>query len=767
MIFSREALLWAFIYYGSFGACSENVLVQEVKSLDDTKSPALPQPRYNDPLAQTVERRDQTTVVLTIPTTSQVSPSPPTGTPTFSYERPWLNTTSPTRSGQSHNQSSPSTTLGNLPTNSSTPCITLGPTDAVTIWDILPNTETITITTLANMTLAITAAPDFTPPNYCPTELSTSDSIAKTSVESTSETVAESSSPLSRPTTTITTNKNPATSLVVAPTDGYPGANPSKSAVVNPGATTPAANWGPLVATPGSGGGNLIQISTSDSSPPGPTTTHQPKANSPSPSDAGGSGASNAGGAGASNPTAKNPVGPTTTNPPSIGSGSGDGSGVTSSFPSNNPPANGGTSLGGEGEGSRSGAITTIGTVPVSVGPTQVVIGGPGGQTVDVPQVVSVWSSLGSGGTSLGSGGSSTPTGNSIPGGASGGAPVVVTQDGQVFTVNPSQVLAGSTTLEIPAINTGAILASSAGPSGVTTSTINGVPVQLSPSSAIVDGKTYSIGDGAPETTVVANKQTISIGPGGLGFASTAVAPPPAIASNFVIMNPTIFSAIGSSIAVIKGTTFTYGPGIAAETDVLDGETITIGPNGIFYDSTTLGGTAHATGTQLGVAGGVSITEVGSTLAVISSMTFTVGPGATPSTTAINGHTIIVGSSGLGVDGTTVSCPFNPTTQAVTAGGITFSEIGSSIAVIGGTSYTVGPGAEPKTETYNGQTISIGASGLGFATTTVPPLSSTPKATATMSATTTGKKKKNGGGTLKPVYGIVGACIAICIGYAI
>ncbi|TVY27284.1 hypothetical protein LHYA1_G003390 [Lachnellula hyalina] len=761
MIFSREALLWAFIYYGSFGACSENVLVQEGVSPDDSKSPTRSQPRYNDPLAQTFKRRDGDSFTLSVPDTPQVPPSPATGTPTFSYERPWLNTTSSTWSGQSHNQSRSSTTLGNSSTSSSTPCITLGPTDAVTIWDILPNTETITITTLANLTLAITAVPDFTPPNYCPTE-STSDSVAKTTYESTtgtSITVAESSVPTVRPTTTITTNKNPATSLVAAPTDGYPGVNPTKSAVVNPGATTTPVNWGPLVATPGSGGGNLIQISTSDSNPPGPTTTNQPKVNPPSPSDAGGSGTSISGGAGASNPAAKNPVGPTTTSPPSAGSGYGDGSGGTSSLPSNNLPANGGTSLGGEGEGSGSGVITTIGTVPVSVGPTQVIIGGPGGQTVAVPQAIS-------GGSSLGSGGSSTPTGNSISGGASGGTPVVVTQDGQVFTVNPSQVLAGSTTLEIPAINTGGILASSASPLSATPSTINGVPVQLSPSCAIVDGETYSIGAGAPETTVVANKQTISIGPGGLGFASTTVAPPPALASNFVIMNPTIFSVVGSSIAVIKGTTFTYGPGIAAETDVLDGETITIGPNGVFYDSTTLGGTAHATGTQLGVAGGVSITEVGSTLAVISSITFTVGPGATPSTTAINDHTIIVGSNGLGVDGTTISSPFNPTTQTVTAGGITFSEIGSSIAVIGGTSYTVGPGAEPETKTYNGRTISIGASGLGFATTTVPPLSSTPEATATTSAHTTGKKK-NGAGTLKRVYGIVGACIAICIGFAI
>jgi hypothetical protein len=337
---------------------------------------------------------------------------------------------------------------------------------------------------------------------------------------------------------------------------------------------------------------------------------------------------------------------------------------------------------------------------------------------------------------------------------------VVITQGGQVFTVNPSQVIAAGTTLNIPAANTGGVFASAPAPTPTPT-TISGVPVQLSPSFAVIDGKTYSIGAGAPQTTIAANGQTITIGPGGLVFAATTVAPPVGAPTNFVLINPDIISAIGSNIAVIQGTTFTYGPGIAAKTTVVDGETITIGPSGISFDGTTLGGTAHPTGTQLGTAGGVPITEIGSTLAVIDGMTFTVGPGATPSTTVINGHTIIIGPNGVGVDGTTLSYPFNPTTQAITAGGITFSEIGSSLVVIGGTTFTIGPGAKPTTDIYNGQTISIGPGGVGFATTTVPPLTSTP--TATTSAKTTGKKK-NGAGNLRPVYGVLGICIAICIG---
>jgi hypothetical protein len=413
------------------------------------------------------------------------------------------------------------------------------------------------------------------------------------------------------------------------------------------------------------------------------------------------------------------------------------------------------------------------------VGPTQVIIGGQGGQTITPPSPAG---GSGGGNGNNGGPGASPGTGSGpgsapnspgggpggpggsgvdygVPGGSGsgtgtgsgpGGAPIVVTQNGQVFTVNPSQVIGAGSTIAIPAANTGGVFASAP-------TTIAGVPVQLSPNQAIISGTTYSIGAGAPSTTIVVNGQTISIGAGGLGFAATTVAPPLGAPTNVVIINGKIFSVIGSSLAVIDGTTFTYGPGKAPQTDVLDGETITIGPSGVSFDGTTLGGTAHPTGTQLGIAGGVSVTEIGSTLAIISGQTFTIGPFASLTTTIINGHTITAGPSGLGVEGTTLAYPFNPTTQAITAGGITYSEIGPSLVVIGGTTFTIGPGAKPTTDIYNGQTISIGPGGVGFATTTVPPLTSTP--TSAVSAQVTGKGKKNGGESLRPVWGVLGVFV--------
>ena len=227
-----------------------------------------------------------------------------------------------------------------------------------------------------------------------------------------------------------------------------------------------------------------------------------------------------------------------------------------------------------------------------------------------------------------------------------------------------------------------------------------------------------------------------------------------------MIVDAQVFSAIGPSVAVIGGSTITYGGSIPTKTQTFNGDTITLAPGGIYFDSSkVLGGTANPSNTQLGIAGGLSVTEIGATIAVISGITFTVGPQATPFVTVVNGHTITAGPSGLGLRGTTLSYPFNPTTKVITAGGITYSEVGPSLVVIGGSTFTVGPGAKPTTDVYNGQTISLGPGGVGFATTTVPAATSTPTSDLSAQATS----KKNVAGILKPMRsGLLATCI--CVG---
>jgi hypothetical protein len=295
-----------------------------------------------------------------------------------------------------------------------------------------------------------------------------------------------------------------------------------------------------------------------------------------------------------------------------------------------------------------------------------------------------------------------------------------------------------------------------------TPTAVNGVSVAVGNNVAVVGGSTFAIGAGAPEETIVVNKETISIGPGGIGFADVTITPAAAIPTNVVVFDGEVFSVIGASVAAFDGTSITFTPGETPVTTVFNGDTITIGPSGVVDGTSTLGGSGHPTGTQYGLAGGIYVSEVGSTLAVIDGTTLTIGPNATPTTETIEGHTVTAGPSGLTIGGsdgasTTLNFPFNPTTQEVTAGGVTFSEIGSSLVDIGGSTFTIGPGATPTTDVYNGQTISIGPGGIGFATTTITSFTSSP------TATTTGKKK-NVGALNGPPFRVLGACIALGVG---
>ena len=324
-----------------------------------------------------------------------------------------------------------------------------------------------------------------------------------------------------------------------------------------------------------------------------------------------------------------------------------------------------------------------------------------------------------------------------------------ITQGADVFTISPSQVLGPMLVVYVP--TAGGIYPQAA-------TTIHEVPIDLGPTNVVVGSSTFAIGAGAPERTALYDGQTLTFGSGGVIFDQTTVTPSKPLSSNFVIVGGQVFSAIGSTVAVIEGSTFTYGSNVPMTTDVVNGATITIGPSGITFDGSTLGGPSHPSGTQLGIVGGLSITELGSTLAVVDSVTLTIGPNATPATTVINGHTLTIDSTGLGVGGATLTFAFNPTTQAVTAGGITFSEIGSSVVVIGGSTFTFGPGAHTTTEVYNGQTITLGPNGVGFKTTTF---------TGT-SATHTSKKMNGAEGLwASKVYGVLGACIVVGVLYLI
>jgi hypothetical protein len=177
------------------------------------------------------------------------------------------------------------------------------------------------------------------------------------------------------------------------------------------------------------------------------------------------------------------------------------------------------------------------------------------------------------------------------------------------------------------------------------------------------------------------------------------------------------------------------------------------------------------------VAGGEFFTAIGQSIVVIRSTTITYGPGQPERTETIDDDTIIIGPSGVIAHGTTLGGPGAPlsATKLVMAGGATLTQIGPSRVVIGGATFTVGPGSGTTTTKIGGETITIRPEGVTISTLTLPyPFGPTvvttlrPVATATTSepketALPAGEGDEDAGIVKRPEWGVValGFCIAI------
>ena len=211
----------------------------------------------------------------------------------------------------------------------------------------------------------------------------------------------------------------------------------------------------------------------------------------------------------------------------------------------------------------------------------------------------------------------------------------------------------------------------------------------------------------------------ISIGPNGIGLAGTTVPlPSPGDAFLSTITADGLTVTVGPSKAVIEGRTFTIEPGSAPTTTVINGKTLSIGPQGIGLAGTTVplpNPTAASFSTV--TAGGLTF-AVNPSQAIIDGRTFAIGPGSAPITTVISGQVVSIGPHGVGLATTTVAVPPSPSGYTVlTEGDLTFS-LSPSRAVIGGKTYIITPGAAPITTIINGQSVTISPEGIEFAGTT-------------------------------------------------
>jgi hypothetical protein len=288
---------------------------------------------------------------------------------------------------------------------------------------------------------------------------------------------------------------------------------------------------------------------------------------------------------------------------------------------------------------------------------------------------------------------------------------------------------------DVPEVQTTAVNAGSLINSGVnafalptpapTSANVKGVPVVVLPSSSgvVIGGQVVSIPPSDSKTTVVANGNTFTlgkssvIGPGATIALAVDNAPTP-VTVNGLTLN------VGATQAIISGTTYAIGAGAPTTTLTIGGQTIVVGPSGVGVPGKTIA-PAKATGTaplSVVTAGGVTITY-DNTEAIVGSSTYRIGQGAPQTVITVNGKTVSLGAGGIGLASSTIpptKVTAGPSLSAVTADGVSFS-VDATEVVFGSSTFRIGSGAPTKTTVINGETISIGPSGVGLAHTTIPP----------------------------------------------
>ena len=318
--------------------------------------------------------------------------------------------------------------------------------------------------------------------------------------------------------------------------------------------------------------------------------------------------------------------------------------------------------------------------------------------------------------------------------------PTAVTTGGLTFLIGPSAAVVGSSTYTfVPGKGPATIMthgeAVLVGSNGVQFGNIH-VPIptgtpsfsaitqgdltfSVAPSEVVVDGHTDIIrSDMAPITTIV-DGHTISIGPKGVGLASTTIPLPTPKPSFSMATEGGLTFSVAPSEVVVRGKTYFIASNKVPITTAIDGQMITIGPKGIHLEGTTVNFPVIQTPTCVTV-GGLTF-SVGATDAVISGTTYAIGSGAPLQTVVMGSQTVEIGSAGIMLPSTTIAPEQTPT--AVIADGLTFF-VDSTEAVINGTTYAIGSGAAAKTIVDGSATIILGTDGVALPSTTIRPWSS-------------------------------------------
>ncbi|KAL2120887.1 hypothetical protein VTJ04DRAFT_4914 [Mycothermus thermophilus] len=246
-----------------------------------------------------------------------------------------------------------------------------------------------------------------------------------------------------------------------------------------------------------------------------------------------------------------------------------------------------------------------------------------------------------------------------------------VVVDGQTFTIDPTRVVGGGATVDRPAATGGVNL-----PTPTSTS-LDGVPITVSSSTIVIGTSTVKLpppqANQPGTTTIVVSSRTFTVGPSTIaGPSQTLTLPTYPRPTEVVTAGGDLITAIGSTVIVVRSTTYTYNvPGAAVTTvTVDDGVVLTLGPGGVTASDgqvLTVGGThaASPTETQYAVVGGATLTKIGASVVVVAGTTWTLGtdPAATATTTVdVGGTKVTIGPSVVQVGTMTLALPFGPTT---------------------------------------------------------------------------------------------------------
>ena len=300
--------------------------------------------------------------------------------------------------------------------------------------------------------------------------------------------------------------------------------------------------------------------------------------------------------------------------------------------------------------------------------------------------------------------------------------------DGKIYSLTPSQLIAPDEHIALPQANKPA------------TFVYNGQTLSADSSHLFAGSTSIPI---SPSGIVDYNGQTLTIKPSEIIGPSTTIKYTPTPEMNAFNAPQAITTGdhvlfVGPSAAVIGSNTYSFLPGQTPKTFEDHGQQITVGPNGInfgsisvpiptntpSYSKTTHGSLTISVAPSEAVVGGLDIKNIQSNMV--------------PITTTIDGQTVKIGPQGVAFADTTIPLPTPHPIYSITTDGHLTLSLAPSEAVIQGSTYHLGPGSPTTLKVIDGQTVTIGPSGIDVKGETVklPSLSLVSPAQATANRVT-------------------------------